>query len=366
VVLCSPPRALLRAFAFCVLGSSVGGCGGDAPAPAETAAVVGVTVAEARVETLRDVASAPGTIVPSVAGDWTVYASETGEIVELPRQEGDTVVPGDLLVRFEIASATQEAAALELQLLEARTRLQRAEANLERQTSLNERGLTSRNEYENSRLELSTAKSQLAQAEMLAQSARSTHDRTVVRARFSGQVVKVWHAPGDMVNGGASDPVLRVIDPSRLQVAMQLPIVALARVVPGQAATVRAIAGSVDEQAVVASKPAAADANAPTGEVRLSFVAGSILPIDTPVSAEILLEQRTDAIVVPATAVQRDELASYVMVAADDNRARRRDVRVGLVTRDQAQIAAGLDAGERVIVGGLQDVEDGSLIAYRK
>ena len=49
-------------------------------------------------ETLRDVARASGTIVPSTAGDWTIFAPEEAEIVELTKSEGEAVVTGDLLL----------------------------------------------------------------------------------------------------------------------------------------------------------------------------------------------------------------------------------------------------------------------------
>jgi multidrug efflux system membrane fusion protein len=107
------------------------------------------------------------------------------------------------------------------------------------------------------------------------------------------------------------------------------------------------------------------DPNAPTGTVRLSFVDPiGTLTIETPVSVEILIDQRTGAIIVPAAAIQKDDLSSYVMVAGEDQRAHRRDVRTGLVTRDFAQVMAGLEPGERVIVGGLADVSEGTAISF--
>ena len=47
--------------------------------------------------------------------------------------------------------------------------------------------------------------------------------RTVVRARFAGIVAKRFHNPGDTVDGAAGDPVLRVIDPRRLQIVSACP-----------------------------------------------------------------------------------------------------------------------------------------------
>jgi hypothetical protein len=50
------------------------------------------------------------------------------------------------------------------------------------------------------------------------------------------------------------------------------------------------------------------------------------------------------------------------MVAGDDSRAHRRDVRLGLVTSSLAQIQTGLAEGELVIVSSLNDVVEGSPI----
>ena len=51
------------------------------------------------------------------------------------------------------------------------------------------------------------------------------------------------------------------------------------------------------------------------------------------------------------------------MIAGDDGRAHRRNVRPGLVTQAFTQIVDGLAPGDRVIVGHLADVGDGSAIA---
>jgi hypothetical protein len=69
-------------------------------------------------------------------------------------------------------------------------------------------------------------------------------------------------------------------------------------------------------------------------------------------------------IVVPTDAVLRDNDAAYVIVAGEDLRAHRRDVRTGITTRTLTQIAAGLTAGERIIVGGLNDISEGSRISF--
>jgi multidrug efflux pump subunit AcrA (membrane-fusion protein) len=82
------------------------------------------------------------------------------------------------------------------------------------------------------------------------------------------------------------------------------------------------------------------------------------------VSVEILLDQRANALVVPTAALLRDDLSPFVMIVGDDGRAHRRDVRTGLVTDTLVEIVSGLDAGTRVVVGGVGDVTEGSLVAF--
>jgi RND family efflux transporter MFP subunit len=354
------PRA---AAAVAVL--SLAACGGDEPVVEGPRATV-VSVATARTEELRDVAHASGVVVPSTAADLTVYATEAAEIAELPKKLDDTVQTGDVLVRFDIASLNQELAALQLDVIEAQSRLDRAQTELTRQTSLFERGIASRNAYDASRLEQSTAESNLAAARARLDMLRSGQTRSVIRATFPGVVVNVWHQEGDPVRPDASDPIIRVVDPTRVQVAVQLPVIQLARVVTGQTAVVRAIAGATDEEAVVASKMQSVDPTAPTGEVRLNFVNPATLPVETPVSAEILLERRPGALIVPSQAIQRDDLGAYVMVVDPDGLARRRSVRVGLVTPQLTQVAEGLNDGERVILSGFSDIEDGAPVTISR
>lgn len=353
------PRQLLLAF-LCTVAAGCGNAG--APAYERPTATV-VTVATAQIRELRDVANAPGVIVPAAVADLTVYAPEMAEIVDLPVQADQPVEAGDVLVQFDIASLNQELAAAELGEIEAQARLDRARTELSRQTDLFERGITSRMAHDAARLEHSAAETALTLARNRLEAVRAGQDRAVVRAPFSGVVVAVWHQKGDIVRPDRSDPILRLIDPTRVQVAVQLPVAQLARVLPGQAATVRAIAGLEDEPAVVASKTEALDPTAPTGEVRLSFTNPATLPLDTPVSVEILLDRRADALVIPLQAVNRDVSGPYVMVAGPDGLAQRREVRLGLATSDLVEVVTGLEPGEQVIVAGLQDVEPGMPIA---
>lgn len=342
------------------------GCGQSPESVAGTSAgPVGVTVQPVRRETLRDVTTAPGMVVPALSGDWTVYSPGAAEIAAMPKGLDDVVAIGDVLVRLDIPSIVQEQAARELAVAEARTRVERARSEATRLAGLVERGLAARNASDAARLELSAAESQLGLVAAELAATEAAGERAIIRARFPGVVTQVWHAVGDTVREGNDDPILRVIDTSHLQVAVQLPVALLARVLPGQTASIRPIAGSAPELATVASKPAMTDPNVATGEVRLAFTAPTALTIDTPVSAEILFDERTDVLVVPRSAVRQDATGYHVMLATDDGHARRRDIQVGLTTETTTQISEGLGLGDRVITAGRDDVTEGTPIAFR-
>lgn len=343
-------------------GLASGACRRQPAVEAVSPETVPVTVDAARVGTVRDTVTATGTITPSPAGDLTIYASEPGTIVELPKKEQDAVAIGDLLVRLEIPSVTQDLATAQLALVDAQARADRAHAELTRQTSLFERGITPRTAIENARADASAADGALAQARTHQDTLQGGPDRTTVKAHFAGTVAKVWHGVGDAVRPGSDDPILRLVDGSRVQISAQVPIAQLGRVAPGQSATIQALGDFQPEAAQVIAKIGSQDPSALTGEVRLTFLKPAALPIDTPVTATIDIDQRTGAIMVASGAVRRDPQGTFVMVAGDDLRAHRRDVRLGLVTKDFVQVTAGIAAGERVIVSSIGDIVEGSAV----
>ena len=344
-----------------VVAFSVAACGrGEEPAEGVSGEAIGVTVQQARLGSIRDVVTAAGTVVPSVVGDQTVSASESSEIVELPKAEGEKVEAGDVLVRLEVPSVVNEIATRQLELAEATQRFERAKADAERLTRLFEQGLAARNQAEAARAAMSSAEANLNQVRTRLDAAKAMDAGSVIRARFAGVVVKRWHLPGDLVIGSETDPIIRIVDPTRLQVALQVPLAQADRVSLGQLATVQSGAGA--EPAVVAQKTAPSGLDVTSVEVRLNFVTTSTLAIETAVQAEIVLEDRQNVLVVPAAAVQRGEASAFVWVATDSAQASKREVRVGLTANDLTQITSGLMPGDQVITTSISMLTEGAAI----
>lgn len=339
-------------------------CGGDTPASEDAPVEVPVTVQPVRLETVRDVLSIIGLIVPSIAGDWTVTASEPARIVEITKAVGDPVKTGEVLVRLDLPSVAEEITAADAAVADATARLTTARAELTKLTPLHDRGMISRNMFDAAREAVSTAESQLRQVEGARDAAVKLSERATIRARFDGIVITRWHQDNDFVAGTPTDGILRVIDPGKVQVAVSIPLARFSRVLPGQPVTVQPPAAEPVAAIVVARQPPT-EADAAVAAARLEFVTPQVLPLDTQVQVEIVLDERRDVPVVLSSAIQQDAAGTFVMVAGDDGVAHRRDIRAGVVSGPVTQVLSGLTVGEKVITVGLDKISDGTRVSTR-
>ena len=332
---------------------------------------IAVTVQPVRTGSLRDTVSVSGNVVPAAVADFIVTADQPAEIAELPKNEGDVVKTGDLLVRLDIASITNAVATQQLELGEATTKLEAAKKDEARIEALVGQGLAARNKLEAARTTRLAAEAAVTQIRARFDATKSQESGAVIRARFPGIVIKRWHGPGETVAGGEGDPILRVIDPARLQVAIQVPLAQAERINQGQPATIQT--GTGIEQAVVSMKSAATSEAATTVEVRLNLAAPATpapatptLPLDSIVQAEIVLEELQDVLLIPATAVQRDDKGPFVWLASETGQAVKRQIRVGLSATGSTQVLSGLVAGDQVIVTGIALLTEGVAVTINR
>ena len=344
----------------------LGGCSKPTVEELQTTAAAPVKTITVAPAPLEGVVAASGIVSAAPGADWVITAPEPARIVELPKAEGDRVKPGDLLVRFEIPARTTDVAARRAEVDQARARVENTQASVKRLTTLFEHGVAAQKELEDAKRDLSEAQAALVQAGAATEAAAVLAARSTVRARFAGVIAKRGHNPGDMVEATSADLILRVVDPSKLQVVASVPIPDLARVQVGKPVRVLVPGAEAPEDGKVLTRPAAVDPTGVAAEVRISFNAGTKLAVGTPVRVEIVAEQRPTALAVPIEAILPEDEDAFVMVAGADNKAHKRKVTIGLRTAKQAEITGGLAAGEAVIVQGQQGLPDGATITQEK
>lgn len=353
-----PPPFLFALVLFAIaLGSA---CRSQTAEEVETTTAVTVTTATAVRGAIRGVVHATGLVTPAPGAELVVVAPEPARIADIPHAAGDRVRHGDLLVRFEIPAAAAEVRKQEAERKRADAGLVNAMAARQRAQELFDRGVAARKEVEDATRAVADADAALAQATAALEAATAMAARAEVRAVFEGVIASRFHNPGDLVDASASDPVLRVVDPNRLEVVAAVPLSDASRVqigAPGH--LVGARVGLANVALRVNSRPVAVDAATATVPVRLGFAAPVSLPVGTPVLVNIGAEQRPDVITVPVAAVVReaDETAVFVV---EGGHAMRRVVETGISDGTRVEIVSGVAAGDRVIIDGHAGLPDGA------
>lgn len=348
---------------------ALAGCTKSAVESTATSEPVAVSVEAASRDELKTTVTVPGVIAAAPGADWLITAPEVARIVELTKAEGDHVTAGDVLVRFEVPSLITEIATRRSEVTQAGARLQNAKAASTRLAGLLDRGIASQKEVDEAKRELTEAEAAVAQAQSSQQAVALLESRLVVRARFNGIVVKRMHNQGDMVEASMSDPVMRIVDPSRIEALASVPVSDLNKIAVGRSARVLTPSAPTPLEGAVISRPPVVDVAIAAGDVRVSLPKGTTtatLAMGTPVQIEIVTDERKDVLVVPSGAIARDGDEVYVMIAGADNKAHKKAVKIGIATRARTEILEGVNVGDKVILLGAEPLPDGATIEIER
>jgi membrane fusion protein, multidrug efflux system len=307
---------------------------------------VGVVVAAAELETVRDRAEAVGTTLASQAVEIVALAS--GRVIELAFEPGEPVEAGTVLARLEDTIERAD-------LAEARAMAQEATSALERGQRL--------------RASNNIAAATLVELQAAAGAAQARVDRAtqrledrLVRAPFDG-VVGIRRV--DLGARVDNDTVITTLDDRReMIVEFSLPELFYGRV--GRGLPVAAKSSSFPDRSfdgAVTTVDTRIDVTSRSFRVRASLPNPDLLlPAGLFVLVDVTLDER-EAVVVPEEAVSTEAGRTVVYVAAED-RAERRPVTLGTRMFGRVEIVSGLEPGELVVTRGLQRMRDGIGIRY--
>ena len=288
--------------------------------------------------TMADTVYASGVIEPVT---WAgVTAIQRQRVIAHCGCEGETVTRGDLLVSLDDSEGRAQLRALEVTADLARRELERARDLLARR-------ILSQQEFDRTEAQLASAEASLA-----AQQERLSDYR--ILTPLDGVVLRLDVEVGEIAEPGKV--LLWVGEPRPLQVIAEVNEEDIPRVEPGQRVLLRsdAFPDRVLE-AEVASITPKGDPDLKTYRVRLSLPDDTPLLVGMTVDVNIIIATLEDVLLVPAVALDGTSL-----VVAEDGRAVRRTVEVGLRGLEQAEIRSGLEAGERVVSPLPPDLQDGT------
>nr|WP_199316947.1 efflux RND transporter periplasmic adaptor subunit [Chroococcidiopsis sp. [FACHB-1243]] len=258
----------------------------------------------------------------------------------------------DEKIRKKLDALAQEGAVAQQQVQELEDKVRQNEADIR-----------------NAQLEAQNATIQLQIEQLQRQSIQQKLQDTLVRSPLDGTVLGVSVKNGDGVE--LRTDLLTVGDPAQVKIKLLLSPLNAAQVRVNQVARVSAIAPnaktftgkiqSVYPQAVTpeeSQKQSGRSGGSSNNQSNQPRVPATV-KLDTPtrslipgsgVNVEIVLEQRRNVLVLNSDIIQRTEQRPFVWVKDSQNKAQKRYLKLGLEGLLTAEVAAGLNFGEKVIL----------------
>lgn len=300
------PRPIL----VLVLALALAACGKGPATPQKGANAAGqpLLLANEDVLTVRSTSLASGPVItgsvqPERRAD--LRAEVSAIVLQVPRENGDVVRRGDLLVRLDDTAIRDGLASAESAARAASQAYEQAERQFQRMTTLRASGMASAQQLEDAEVRRNNAQSELESAKTRVVQARQFLQRTEVRAPFDGVVSDRKVSAGDTAQVGKE--LVKVIDPASMRFEGLVSADNVGSVSPGQAVTFR-VNGYPDQvfTGKVRRMNPAANATTRQVEVLVDFT-GRSQPRLAGLYAEGHVETSSaDGITLPATALVRD------------------------------------------------------------
>ena len=374
-------KSLLMALSVvCVAGIALlAGCGKSAPAASEQPVPKVTVTAVVSLETI-DADEYTGQTEGSETVE--VRARVFGYLKSIEFKDGDYVKEGQTLFMIEPDEyeAIHQQSQSRVALNEANLAV--AKAKHARNAKLVTTGAVTREEYEESLAAQLEAEAKITAANADVNRTAVDLKYTVLKAPISGRIDRTLVSRGNLLTGGQGSGTLltKIVNEQPMYVYFDVDERSLLKYMRQRADTRDAAPGSLRDLGVpcylqLADEKtfshtgqldfASAEVDRGTGTARIrgvfpnpdrTLVSGLFVRVRIPVS------QPYDALVIPERALASDQSLKYVYVVGADGTATRRAVQLGGQRGDMRIISSGLEAGERVIVKGLQRVRPGQKV----
>lgn len=274
-------------------------------------------------------------------------AGEGGIVTRVLVEPGQWVAAGQVLAVVDRSVQEQTAASLSAQINVARSDLTLARAELERANSLVDRGFISKADVQRRIATRDAAAARLNVAQAAVKEQRARNARLDIRAPAAGLVLTRQVEPGQIVSS-ASGTLFRMAMGGQMEMRAQLSETDLLAVRTGAPAQVTPVGETRSFDGRVWQVSPVIDTATRQGIARVQLAYDPALRPGGFAAATIVAGSGA-APELPQSAVLSDTRGNYVYIVDAQNRAQRRDVRLGQVAQDRVAVASGLTGNERVV-----------------
>jgi len=296
-------------------------------------------------------------------------ARVSGYIESVNFKPGAAVRKGDLLFVIDPRPFQAELARAEAALSNTRAQRDLARTELTRNELLLAERATSRREYDDAAAKLRQLEAQIKAHQASVDIARLNLAYTRVTSPIDGRVGKAEITVGNLVQGeGPNSPALTtVVSTNPVYAAFEADEAAYLKYIAAARSGLSVAVGLADEQGFPHIG-------------RLEFVDNRVDPQSGTVRMRAVLSNRDGrfapglfarirvgdsaaprpAVLVADRAIGTDQSKRFVLVVNSENKAEYREVRIGRLVDGLRVLESGLEAGERIVVNGLQRARPGA------
>lgn len=302
-----------------------------------------------------------------------IHARVDGTIDAVHFTDGAMVQKGDLLFTLDQRPFLAALKKAEAELASAKAQAEFAKKDYQRVAALMKDDFVTRRDFDARRNSVSTAEAALSAAEAAVRTAKLNFDYTEIRAPISGRISRAEVTVGNVVQTMPAVVLLTTIvssNPIYVDFAMDEPTY-LAYVRAGQ--TTPEKAQEIPVQISLAGETGATHAgkvksfdnqiNMASGTIRVRALLdnpdGKLVP-GMYALVKIAVPREGQALLIADRAVNTDQDRKFVYVVGADNMATYRPVQLGGIVDGLRIIKSGLQAGEKIIVNGLQRAHPGA------
>ena len=326
----------------------------------------------------------------------SVRSQVTAQLLDVRFREGDIVKKGELLFSLDPRTLEAQLAQAEANLRRDQALLSQAEAQLgrdaanaefsqltaERQATLNQRGIISKDQVDQTRSQadasaatvkadrasIESARAQLVAQQAAVDSAKVALGYTVIRSPLDGRTGNLSVKAGNLVTANATELVtIAQIQPAYVTFA----------VAAVHLSTIKA--HQTGQPLAVTAVPQDGDSQPATG--RLSFVDNTVDASTDTIKLKATFENAdrrlwpgqfarvslrlamlSQATVVPGEAIQTGQDSQYVFVVKPDSTVEQRPVVTGQRVNEEVVVDKGLKPGETIVTEGQLRLEPGTVV----
>lgn len=352
--------------------------GASASEPAKAAAPAAIPVTVATVEA-KDVTAWQEFSGRLEAVDRvSIRPRVAGEILTVHFREGALVKQGDLLITIDPAPYQAVVAQAQASLQASNSQVDIARLQLDRGHRLADNNTISQSDLDTRASTYAEAQANAKAAQAALQTAQLNLDYTQVRAPIAGRVGKLEVTAGNLVAAGSEsaalttlvsvDPIYASFDANEQVVTgalSQLPdnhgAIPPLEQIPVQIGTTRDNGTPITGKLQLIDNEV--DASSGTIGVRAVFAnpGGRLIPGQF-VRVRMGQPKAENKLLISDRAVGTDQDKRYVFVVGADNKVAYRQVTVGDLDEGKRVVEAGLVAGDRIVVNGLQRIRPGAVV----